>query len=525
MLDRYQVPNRVSLVRKLKQIRADYDTHKAGTVGSPAHNDWVNLLQQLAQQLEIMQYPLAREILLGACFYVSRSIQAEYYIPYRVRNSALYVLVEEALKVESSTKQQTDARIHFICILQFLEFILQNQTLLKQRSELQKIETLANQIKRDELSKLLTALLSRPTTAPILIQRFTELPKDYRDICSKDSTLSRLLGYIWIGGRSPKREAAVKMMEMLQTENTSTILNLNQEQGLRHVLYYGYLIYVMMQIEKEYGWLSPERSDLYRLCQRATNIQHTSDLSNDFILQDMTRVTAHVANVVQANSQVTNWEDHGLKVDAVRHVRDDLLLQMAELSQINSGAISDTRRNSIVKRFCSGLFTSITQVGVGFGVARLLTSIIGSGIGIGTAVGAVTTFAPEFVLMFLGLLWVQKALRTKVVEMVTEPVVPVVKGAVAKVAQLPLTFMAAATPTLFGQHASDTLSQEDLALLRALNNAPDTVYSQQEKVRLQAVFDFEEEERKQQQSTAQAQEEASDKEAYYTPSSLSPAAS
>ncbi|OGT53223.1 MAG: hypothetical protein A3E84_01195 [Gammaproteobacteria bacterium RIFCSPHIGHO2_12_FULL_42_13] len=504
MLDRFQVPDPASLIARLSHFRGEYDGLKArtGKTGSDTHKDWADLLQKLALALSNTTYPHTHEILLGACLYVSLSVQAEYYIRYNVSNSELFCLLKGPLEYKEAGKQPRDPKIDFICLMYFLEFISKNSYLLseQQKHEQQKIAAIANQVKQTYLDKEIEGLLNRPTSETVLMKKFAEMPKAYQEMCKRDSALRQMLAYVWIGGHSSKRTETLKVLQALQSDTgVIPVMDLNPEQGMKYVIYYGFLVLEMMRIEKEYasGFRSPENSHLYRLCQEATNIRRTSDLQNDFLLQDMSILSAYVASVVRSKDQMRNWEAHGLKIDAVKHVRDDLIGQMAELSQINTGQIGDERRNNLVKRIGVGVFNTVTQLGVGFGVARLISSIIASKVGVGTLM-SIAPFAPEFALVFLGLLWVQKTFRTKIVELVTAPVVPVVQSAVTTIAQLPLAPLAryAAGQAMFGPQEGEVLSAEDLLLLRMLKQAPDNVFPRKDKERLRLVFDLDIEERK-----------------------------
>ncbi len=483
----YQVPELTHLCKCIQEISSTYiDSNTAARI------DQIKMLESLLTG--IAPTDDMHEIILGAWIFILDAIQTDYdryYFSYlrSAINSQLFRLAQKALGIDEESnkdkpiKNILDNQTRFTCLSAFFKHLNKNKkdfplTLLASA------ETITEQAKNN-LSTKITSLCTRLPTIRSLRDNFRQLPHYYEEKCANDSTISKLLAYVWIGGRNPKRKQAIKFIEILDerccklTHDEET-----SEKPQDYFIRFGALLKIMREIENECLLRgSAKKSDLYKEISRITNTQSTDDLCFEFKEADLAALDQTLCRDVISEEKMAFWKKHNFNKTTLEQIKDDIILLRADYTKQKNGVLTNSPTfNKLVNDAIDCVAATIARSGVVYAIYEFASFLTSSSLSFETML---TIATPQNALIVMSCLWALKKFQSNIGSFLTSLCIPYVSPIVS------LPVKKAFSHPFFAAHETNRdLSSEDYQLIQALYNASDEIVSRDEKRQLELLFDL-----------------------------------
>jgi len=446
------------------------------------------------QQLELLQSLLTNipaeenrhEIMLGSLIFVRDSIQAEYdqyYLSrfsyfYAPTGSRLFLLAETALAMDGKNNTLDD-QSRFIYLSTFFNYLEKNKHGFSAAAEAMTKQA------RNNLNGKIKQLCFREPTVGAFRNNFRQLPGKYQEHCANDSAVYRILSYLGIGGRSARRQEALRCIEILDKRCRALEANAEEKEGddepRDYFLRRAFLLKTMQEIENEYSFRSPENSYLYREIKRITNIEHSSKLSNNLKEADFAKLYTLICDDLNSKEKMEFWKKCDVNYKDLRKIKNDIINLLKELNEPKDVMLTSNKTlNTLINKFMDRITVTIAQSGVIFAIVEMANFLASSGISLNVML---TIATPQNAAIIMGSVWVLNQCRSSANSFLTGMCIPVI----APLVQAPLKMFSKKPPSF---EKNPTLDDNDRALIKALHNASDTIFSAQEKLQLAMLFNL-----------------------------------
>ncbi|MDR3492638.1 MAG: hypothetical protein P4M12_11475 [Gammaproteobacteria bacterium] len=337
MTNRYQPPT----AEELQQFWNNLDNIYDGTNGKRLTQ--IQLLKKINEKKS-----LPTNVLLGILFFLLKDIAHENnsYGMFK-SGSTLLKRLEKVLKISNTNKPSDANKIIYLSDLQ--KYINENNIILPGYINSQ---TLCNEI-NIFLKKLIdksvadiTILLKKRPSAEAFLKNFAALPDEYNKNKKSNSVREKHIDFI-------------KALEEQCIENRLGVEQIFSSFG--YAVRFGALLYIMTLIESEYLLTSPENSYLYRLCQQATNIHRTSDVSPLDKFLYFSEFFNFIPKINPVHHEHNCWQDKGFREG--KNFFLDMQKTLTELMKSQLALIDNTDTHPHLARVRE-MILSTTQFGV-----------------------------------------------------------------------------------------------------------------------------------------------------------------
>lgn len=484
----YLAPELSTLCGAIEKIDAEY---KAS--GNADRGQQIAFLQSTLADAATKEN--ARDILLGAWIFVHDSVGGTYRLPlfWSPNGSQLFQLSEKALGIDAeSNKDKTEknaldpqARVTYLAAL--LEHLDKSSKQYHAVKAMLKTAKAAAEPKLQELCMRLPTLES-------LRKDTQELQQKYLQRCAKDSIIYNMLSYTWLVGRSAHRFESVDLVSSLdercstladETESKKEPLTPSREYFLR----LGAVIKIMQEIEEEHargyamGFYSPTNSSLYRDLQSISNLPYgTSQLSFEMKEGDLSELDNMLCRDVRSREALEFWKKHNKTKEQLDKIKDDIIKLRAEMIKAKKGVLTNSPVfNRLANNFVEALTSTVVQSGMVVAAVELANFLVTTHLSWNLIL---TILSPQNAVALMGCVWVLKQFKSGIGSMLTDTFGPYISG----VAKVPFKILPRPSFSAFDEDKA--ISDADKKLLMAVYNAPDDVTSEQEKERMNKLFNF-----------------------------------
>ncbi len=468
----YQAPAFDDLCKSARNLSSEYKEKN-----NSARNEETALLRTLADRLG----KESSEVMLGAWLFVHEDIQAEYdamsysSLPYfgSPEWSELFRLSNKTLEIHA--KNKLDPATIFIGLIALLNYVELNKGLVSDNL-LKKIQSTAEKAK----AKLPLTFYDRLPTARALEEGCKELPNRYAQICAQDSFLTTTPVLSLFFGRSSKRTASIAAITQIDQRCDDESKKMSSEENYHTRLTAATL--QMWQIEQEYV-RAPENSDLYKELQRLTNLNKSAELMLEVKPEYITDTIDFLNTEMKARLASQKTEDSQNK--ELADMKNDITRWQRDLKRTQHNVKFNNQQLERVVNTGINLFaSSAAKTGVLFAALRMAAFLSSNYLDINLLFNLAS---PQNRLFMMMALWVLKKGRTCINAMIMQSCTSLVKPVV----RAPASFVSWMTQTI--RHVTATPpTAEDLRLAHALNEAPLSIVSKEEKEKLNRLFDLKE---------------------------------
>lgn len=220
-------------------------------------------------------------LLLGACCYGLESIGAEYkhISPDKADNdyrlfgklfgSDLYGLLKNALKISAANPLDLQQRL--IYLTSFLQYL--DSQPVKDSELIKKVDIIIQSLVNRQRVKINELLSAQPMNS-VLMKNFYKIPHEYKTNGGKS-----IFSYFGFGKTDPEHVCFIQFILLIKSifdKHNPALYNLI----FAYDVIYGALIYFMEKIEDKYKIRAAENSDLYKQCQRVSNLPNSQAVSS-----------------------------------------------------------------------------------------------------------------------------------------------------------------------------------------------------------------------------------------------------
>jgi len=439
---------------------------------------------------------ISHEALLGACIYTNEVIGAEYYFAspekkagylYDTGSELFAKMKTDVLKV--SDQNPLDNKSKFIYLNHYLNYLKSDKCTLPDAEKERHIKDVTAKTKAvlKNLNLAVELLLIRPPILSVFYESFARLPEEYKKRCSPNGTWASLFG---LSGHDKTRDPYVIFIQGLAEQYK--FLGKSKDTEEKSVAkqdpvaidsynkMYSIILTMMMDIEPSYYVRSASNSIMHTLCEEITNLQDTTQMSNELKDKYLSAGTALVTDILASPPQLAMWKQKGLDKSFFTALRKQLGLQQTAL-QADCGTTS-LRLNGLL----SSLTTSATQYGV-FGLVIALENSAFRNLTLG-ATSAV--LMPEYAVICAIIFALRKQIGSYVASAVSSQVSSTITSAIKLPAKLVYCAVAGLQHLCADLEAMVAAPEEEPEWIMALHNAPADIFSEKQKQRLAKVVDI-----------------------------------
>lgn len=403
-------------------------------------------------------------VIIGAVIYAIEKISAEYKVcPAKLIQYSFFKSGSQLLSLLNACLPTTkdnhlNDKEKFIYLMEFFNFAKDNLQRFEYKSY-KKINLIDDMIlisgtvlKR--LEPEIKILLKRPPIKPIFLINFAKLPENYKKHYDEYHSKNR-----------KKFADFISIFEQMCRIPTATDDQfLLEDFNIR----YGILLHIMLYIEEKYYVLSPENSKLYKLCQQAMNINHSTELSNLNKQKYLSALYTYICLTLADQTKLLIWQHNGLDgAEAFfKSLERRLWKQMSIFREQIENGIENSKLNTA--------FSSIVAT-----TSKYTAKVLVAGINLRTLS---TILAPEYAILMTLVVLVDNPIKNTIIDLIARTVNPVFAITLKKSLQFAYHNIV---------HLNDQ-SELNESWYRALNSAPDTLFSKENKESLKRVVDFNE---------------------------------
>jgi hypothetical protein len=219
--------------------------------------------------------------------------------------STLYSSLQSGLMI--SDKNKPSPANELVYLTAFYQFLQQSTLALPgYKNTAACITELKTDIKKlvDQSATDITHLLQKRPAASIFLKNFAQAPDKYhsKGQTGRDSNIEFL--------KILEQECLAHNLDNAQVSIQNSTHDI-EKRPIGYAVRFAAMLYIMQQIEDEYVVRSPENSWLYQICQQATNLNRSSDVSRIETLAYYAELSSFIPKINPAQRSEYCWEDKG----------------------------------------------------------------------------------------------------------------------------------------------------------------------------------------------------------------------